>query len=172
MLARTLFVSGRPAVTVACQTCLPDCRWPSFCYYVTSEAIANRKYSYMLYSQRKDKLWHVEKLEKWHACHARALSHTHTHLFKHEMPCSTPTNHLSPFIMSDSLFDRRAPTDTDMYWSLDCYYTVSANAFRREVQTCFVFFKCVCESRSSLSCVDDCWNTWLAARCRLWWSES
>lgn len=141
--ARTLFVSGWSAVTVACQTCLPDCRWPSCCYYVTSEAIANRKYSYMPYSQREGKPRHAEKLEKWHACHARALSlahtHTHAHLSKHGIHCSTPTNHLSPFIMSDSLFDRGAPTDTDMYRSLDCYYTVFANVFRREVQTCFFF---------------------------------
>lgn len=32
----------------------------AFCYYVMTEAIADRKYSYTLYSHLEDKFWHVE----------------------------------------------------------------------------------------------------------------
>lgn len=94
----------------ACQFC----RWP-FCCYVMSEAIASRKHSYTLYAYLVVKFWQVEMWE----LAGDAGTHVLTHLCGCKTRCISLTNHLSPFMMSDSLFSQTTVTDTNMFNSVD-----------------------------------------------------
>ncbi len=120
----------------------------TFCYYVITEAIADRKYSYTPYTHLEDKFWLVEMWNlAWDTgttvtrAHSHTHTHTHnqTHLRKHNTHCINLTNHLSPFIKSDRLFARTALMDANtLNWE---DYSVSVNIQERSCRT-NLFLRC------------------------------
>lgn len=126
--------------TAARRTCLPVLPL-ALCCYVMTEAIASRKHSYTLYTYLRVKFWQVEMWE----LAGDAGTHVLTHLCGRKTRCISFTNHLSPFMMSDSLFSQTTLTDTNMFNSVDfaplCFHkqdrSYSTNLFSPSITTWF-----------------------------------